>query len=233
MNQETDNVSVETPDFAKPESAENTEITKDVADKVDQIEKDAKDTLAKTHDEDVQNQVKKDADAQKAQVRKESQNQAKNKKTDSSSESIKIQGLRITVSGQYVNGDKKSNSYEFSNIVVPYCTNIMSYLKQIVFLQLKKKGEAVPLSDIITYYLDDEEEVMMDATFLNKDILTLTEQEVLDAKIYYKLKSVSVDQGIRQARVSAYKACCRILGIPTPADTDTQIKKWKRFKLSK
>nr|DAO76767.1 MAG TPA: hypothetical protein [Microviridae sp.] len=219
------NVSMETPEYAA-------ELSKETADKVAQIEDAAKEQLSTATDEDTQKAIIAKAEAKKAEVAKTKTGTASKIKTDTPA-TKKIPAVKITVSGQIVGRDNKAESYEFDDIVLPQCENVLSYMKQAVLLRFKKDGQAVALEDIITYYLDDEQETEMDATFIGKDILQFTEDEVLAAKIYYKLKSVVINQGIRQARVSLYKACCRVMGRLEPDDTNTQIAKWPRFKLSK
>ena len=222
------NVSMETPEYAA-------ELSKETADEVAQIENAAKEQLATTNDEDAKNKIIADAEAKKAAAATKSKTPAasKTKSETPAVKTIKIPAIKITVSGQIVGRDNRGESYEFNDIVLPQCENVMSYMKQAVLLRFKKDGRIVALEDIITYYLDDEQETEMDATFMGKDVLTFTEDEVLAAKIYYKLKSVVINQGIRQARVSLYKACCRVMNRPEPEETDTQIAKWPRFKLSK
>ncbi len=219
------NVSMETPEYAA-------ELSKETADEVAQIENAAKEQLATTNDEDAQKKIIAKAEAKKATAVKAKTGTASKIKMDTP-DTKKIPAVKITVSGQIVGRDNKAESYEFDDIVLPQCENVLSYMKQAVLLRFKKDGQTVALEDIITYYLDDEQETEMDATFIGKDILQFTEDEVLAAKIYYKLKSVVINQGIRQARVSLYRACCRVMGRPEPDDTDTQIAKWPRFKLSK
>lgn len=223
MDENKENVSMETPDFVD-------ELSKETADDVAKINAEAAEKLQSSTDESEQEEIKKAAEEKKKAKVAQKAN-AKVKPLDDGN--VKVPAIRVAVSGVFVNDLKKGESYEFDDIVLPKCENIMSYLKQAVFLRFKQEGKPVALEDIITYYLDDEEDVEMDATFLNKDVLKLTEQEVLCAKIYYKLKGVSIDQGVRQARVSAYKAVCKVMGRKAPDDTDTQIAKWPRFKLTK
>ena len=220
---EKENVSIETPDYLG-------ELSKETADEVAQINAEAEEKLKASVDESEQEEIKKQAE-EKKKAKAEQKAQSKFKTIDDGN--TKVAAVKVAVSGVFVNDSNKSESYEFDDIVLPKCSNVMSYLKQAVFLRFKQAGKPVPLENIITYYLDDETDIEMDATFLNKDVLKLTEQEVLCAKIYYKLKGVSVDQGVRQARVSAYKAVCKVMGRPAPDDTDTQIAKWARFKLTK
>lgn len=221
--EEKENVSIETPDYVDV-------LNKETADEVAKINAETNEKLKSSTDESEQEEIKRQADEKKrAKAEQKTQSKAKMIEDDN----IKVAAIKVAVSGVYVNSNKKGESYEFDDIVLPKCENVMPFLKQAVFLRFKQAGNPVSLEDIITYYLDDEEDVEMDATFLNKDVLKLTEQEVLCAKIYYKLKSVVIDQGVRQARVSAYKAVCKVMGRPTPLETDTQIAKWPRFKLTK
>lgn len=222
-----ENVSLETPEYVG-------ELNKATAEEVAQIENAAKAELEAATDEDAQKRIIAEAEAKKAAVAKsKTSGTSKSKAEPAAAKTVKIPAIKIAVSGQIVGRDNKAESYEFDDIIVPECENVMSYMKQAVLLRFKKDGRIIPLEDIITYYLDNEEETEMDATFIGKDVLQFTEDEVLAAKIYYKLKSVVINQGIRQARVSLYRACCRVMGRPEPDDTDTQIAKWPRFKLSK
>lgn len=218
---EKENVSMETPEFVN-------ELTKENADTAAQITADAREQLAAAKTDDEKEAIKKDAEEKKVQAA----SKAKTTKIKVEQDN-KIPALKLAISGQIVGENNKAESYEFDDVVIPACTNPMSYLKQVVILRFKKLGRALDKSDIITHYLDDEEDCEMDATFLGKDVLALTEEEVLAAKIYFKLKGVAIDQGVRQARVSLYRACCRVMGRPEPDETDTQIKKWAKFKLSK
>lgn len=222
-----ENVSLETPEYVG-------ELNKATAEEVAQIENAAKAELETATDEDAQKRIIAEAEAKKAAVAKSKTSGTSKSKTEpSAAKTVKIPAIKIAVSGQIVGHGNKAESYEFDDIIVPECENVMSYMKQAVLLRFKKDGRIIPLEDIITYYLDNEEETEMDATFIGKDVLQFTEDEVLAAKIYYKLKSVVINQGIRQARVSLYRACCRVMGRPEPDDTNTQIAKWPRFKLSK
>ena len=220
---------IETPEYVA-------EISKEATEEIAAATEQASAELAAAKSDDEKEKIVKEAEAKRAAaVGKAAKKQAARGQTADAAEepkAKKIQALRVSVSGTYVK-DRGSESYSFEDIVLPACQNVMSYLKQAVMLRFKDEGIRVPLEDIIEYFLDDEQETEMEATFLNKDIFEFTEYEVLCAKIYYKLKQVVVDQGIRQARVSLYKACCRTMGRPVPADTDTQIKSWPKFKLVK
>lgn len=216
-----ENVSMETPEYIN-------ELTKENADAVAEATAEAREKIASAKSDDEKEAIKKETEAKKAELAAKSKSSKVKVATDN-----KIPALKIAISGQIVGDNNKAESYEFEDVVIPACPNPMPYLKQVVLLKYKRMGRALDKSDIITHYLDDEEDCEMEATFLGKDVLTLTEEEVLDAKIYFKLKGVVIDQGVRNARVSLYRACCRTMGRPEPDETDMQIKKWEKFKLSK
>lgn len=216
---------IDTPEYAA-------EISKETTDEIAAVAAETAADLAKATSDDEKARVVSRAEAKKAAVAAKAAQKTAAKSEPTSKSVEKINGLRISVSGTYVK-DKTPESYVFEDIVLPYCNNVMSYLKQAVMLRFKQDGRRVLPEDIIEYFIDDDEEIVMDATFLGKDIFEFTEYEVLCAKIYYKLKQVVIDQGLRQARVSLYKACCRTMGRPVPDDTDTQIKTWPKFKLAK
>lgn len=215
-----ENVNIETPDYL-----ETDELSKSVADELNKIEKEATNAIANAKDDGEPKKIIEKAEKAKKEV-------VAKKPITAKDTSTKIPGVRISVSGYYVNRDVKVD-YEFDDIELPAVDNLLSYVKQAIFLRFKKDGKTVLPEDIISYFLDDEEDTEIDATFLNKNVLTLTEEEVLHAKMFFQLKGVAIDQGVRAARIALYKSICLRMGQQAPAETDTQIKKWKPISLTK
>lgn len=214
MEENKENVSIETPEFV---------VQKETMDELNKIEEEAINEIANSKDDSEPEKI-----IEKAEKAKKN---ALSKKPVATVTRNTIKGLKLAISGFIVGSDGKSEDYEISEIVVPEVANLVSYMKQIAFIALKKSGKRVMLEDIITYYRDDEEQVEMPADFLGKDILTFTEEEVLFAKMAYNLKHVDITNGIRSARISLYKAVCRRMGLPVP-DSDENIKKWQVIKLA-
>lgn len=216
-----DNVSMETPNFGE------TVLSKETADELKKIEAEAQAAIAKSTDDSEPDKIIAAAEQKKKQVVSHPK-----QKIVAQDTSTKIPALRLAISGTYAGSDSKPHEYSFEDILVPAVPNLISYMKQIAYQALKKDGAGVRFEDIITHYVDDEQEATMEPTFIGKSVLELTEEEVLHAKMRYGLKPVDITNGVRAARIDLYRAVCIFTGREAPDQSDTQIRKWPIIKLA-
>lgn len=145
-----------------------------------------------------------------------------------SESTVKVPGMRVEVTGIAVHAIKGEVEYT-TVLTLPRREHWRMFLEEGVTLALRK--EDANYMGVISHYIDNEDEVDVDVTFIGKDPRNLNRDEIFAAKCYYGLRGIKCAEDLRAARMMVYKQLCELLSMEVPKDD--LIKKWPTLTLCK